>query len=123
MTGAQLVPRSDERQFEKLWIFLDFGDELRVGRAYVLQPCIDVGLGFCVYESCEGKALDKAADFAGGHRLLLQIDKVDRYTTFFEEALGGARRLRIFHAKDLNARHRFILHDGHLIRTRNRAIG
>jgi hypothetical protein len=65
------------------------------------MPCLTIEQGG------QAEALDESLDLAGRKRFLFQIDHVDLHAALFEEALGGAGRLRILQAENLDAHHTF----------------
>jgi hypothetical protein len=122
VTDGELIPAAHERQFQQLWVGFDAGEPAGFANAHVLEPSLNVGFAGVVEERRQAKALDEAADFAGGHGLLFEIDEVDLDAALLEEALGGASGGVVLEAEDLDANRgqfRMLPHGGSVPRARS----
>src|SRR4051794_5057042 len=101
MADAEDLAAADERQLEQLGILLNARQQLGIGEAVVFQARVHVGLAFRIQQAGQCEALDEAADFAGRHGLLLQVDYMYSDAPPFKESLGRASLLRVLDAEDL----------------------
>ena len=101
MTNAEAVAATNQRQTQQFRIPLNAPEHFGIGNLQVLEPRIDPGFAFGVEQCRQAEALREPPDFRRGHRLLRQIDEVNLHAAFFEEAFGGAGRLRVLYTEDL----------------------
>jgi len=90
VTNAEAVAAADQRQAKKFRIFFYALQHFGIRDLKVLEPGIDPGFTLGVEQCSQTETVDESLDFSRGHRLLRQIDEVNRPAPFLEEALGGA---------------------------------
>ena len=103
---AELCAGTHERQPEQLWFSIDLRKQVGVGDLEVLEPGINVGRTLAIHQLQQSEPIDESLDFAGRHRLPIQIDEMNRDAALFEESLGRARGLRVLYAENLDVDHR-----------------
>lgn len=103
MADAQQFAGSNQRQPQEYRISLNPSQELGFGELEILQAGVYISLAFVVQKFGQAEAFDEPPDLSRRHRLQLQIHQLDQRPALLEEPIGGAGRLRVFQAEDLDA--------------------
>ena len=104
MTDAEEVRATDQRQTQQRWLLFNFREEFRIRHLHVFESGIEPRFAFAIHDPSERKAISETPDFARRHWLLFQVDKMNRNSALFEEAVGCARGWRVLQPKDLDGR-------------------